>query len=64
MEWNDIRFDLVYGGQRMMFVNDTPSSIVLTEPHGEAELEVSLLAIALDIDAGRLPLRKPHRPRL
>src|SRR5437773_6595502 len=35
----------------MMFVNDTPSSIVLTEPHGEAELEVGLLAIALDVDA-------------
>src|SRR6266567_6120595 len=35
----------------MMFVNDTPSSIVLTEPHREAELEVGLLAIALDVDA-------------
>src|SRR2546430_16835092 len=35
----------------MMFVNDTPSSIMLTEPHGEAELEVGLLAIALDVDA-------------
>src|SRR3989442_13104860 len=45
------RFELVYGGQLMMFVNDTPSSIMLTEPHGEAELEVGLLAIALDVDA-------------
>src|SRR5213593_562514 len=35
----------------MMFVNDTPSSIVLTEPHCEAELEVGLFAIALDVDA-------------
>jgi len=35
----------------MMLVNDAPSSIVLTESHGQAELEVSLFAIALNIDA-------------
>jgi hypothetical protein len=35
----------------MMFVNDAPSSLVLTEPHGEAEFEVGLFAIALSIDA-------------
>ena len=35
----------------MMLVNDKPSSIMLTESHGEAELEVSLFAIALGVDA-------------
>ena len=35
----------------MMFVNDAPSSLVLTKPHGEAECEVSLFAIAFSIDA-------------
>src|SRR5215470_2701920 len=45
------RFDLVCGRQRMMLVNDKPSSIMLTESHGEAELEVGLCAIALGVDA-------------
>ena len=48
----------------MMFVNDTPSSIVLTEPHGEAELEVGLLAIALDVDAMPDSRCKGHIVRL
>ena len=34
-----------------MFVNDTPSSVMLTEPHGEAKCEVGLIAIALGVDA-------------
>ena len=35
----------------MMFVNDAPSSILFTEPHGETELEIGLFAIVLDVDA-------------
>ena len=45
------RFGLVSGRQRMMLVNDKPSSIVLTESHGEPEPEVGLFAIVLGVDA-------------